>query len=210
MKKRFLCALIASSAFCLSSVSAAESPSVGVVNFANCITDSKLGKQEQASFEALKKQLTSLLEDTEKQLQEISGKFNDQEFMDGLSPEGEAELKNKFQALNEELARYQNQYYQVLNQANMRIIQMLSSNISNAAEKVAKEKRLTMVINKEACFFYSPTLEVTSAVVSEMDKVFELNAKKQAEAPALQANPQTAQVAPAAPAAAPQAETKTK
>lgn len=153
---------------------------VGIVNFATCMTESKLGKKEQASFESLKKQMTSLLEDTEKQLTEISAKFNDAEYMDGLSPEAEEELKNKFRTLSEEMSRYQNQYYQVLNQANMKILQAMSSNIQAASERVAKDKRLTMIVNKEACFFYTPQLDVTNLVVAELDRTFELDTKKQA------------------------------
>lgn len=151
-----------------------DKPSVGVVNFGTCIQDSKVGKKEQASFESLKKQMTTLLEDTEKQLNEIAAKFNDPEYMDGLSPEAEEELKVKFRTLNEEMSRHQNQYYQVLNQANMKIIQAISSNIQTASEKVAKDKHLTVVINKEACFFYSPQLDVTAAVVAEMDKGYDV------------------------------------
>jgi outer membrane protein len=160
------------------------SPTIGVVNFANCVTESKLGKQEQASFESLKKQMSSLLEDTEKQLNEINAKFNDPEYLDGLSPEAEEELKNKFRSLNEEMGRYQNQYYQVLNQANMRIVQLLGASINSAAEKVAKEKHLSMVINKEAFFFFAPQLEVTPLVIAEMDKTFDIESKKQAQASA--------------------------
>jgi len=157
-------------------------PQVGVVNLMNCMNDSKYGKQEQSSLEALKKQLASLLEDTEKQLNEIGAKFNDSEYMDGLSPEAEEEMKNKFRALNEEMNRYQNQYYQVLNQAQMKVFQSVYSKIQNASEKVAKDKRLTMVINKEACFFHNPVLDVTNNVVTEMDKEFDLEAAKKPEA----------------------------
>src|ERR1700722_2076045 len=201
MKNRLFLACLTSLAVLSSACDAADAaPSapqnVGVVNFASCITDSKLGKQEQASFEALKKQLSTLLEDTDKQLVEINNKLGDQEFMDGLSPEGEDELKNKFRMLSEELNRYQAQYYQVLNQANMRIVQFLQGNIATAAEKVAKEKRLTMVVNKEACFFYSPQLEVTSLVVNEMDKVFEQESKKHAQGPAAAQPATTAQNTP--------------
>ncbi len=146
---------------------------VAVVNFANCMTESKLGKQEQASFESLKIQMTSLLEDTEKQLSEIASKFNDSEYMDGLSPEAEEEMKIKYQQLSEEMNRYQNQYYQVLQQANMKIVQALGADIQEASEKVAKNKKLTMVINKEACFFFTPTLDVTDSVIAEMDKAYE-------------------------------------
>ncbi len=184
MKNRFLLTCLTSFAALTGACEAAESPAnIGVVNFASCITDSKLGKQEQVSFEALKKQLSTLLEDTDKQLVEINNKLNDTEFMDGLSPEGEDELKNKFRLLSEELNRYQAQYYQVLNQANMRIMQLLAGNIASAAEKVAKDKHLTMVVNKEACFFFSPPLEVTNLVINEMDKVFEQESKKQGQLP---------------------------
>lgn len=159
----------------------AGNDSIGVVNFTTCVTDSKLGKQEQASFESLKKQMSTLLEDTEKKLSEISAKFNDHEFMDGLSPEGEAELKAKFQSLNEEMNRYQNQYYQVLQQANMHIIQNVSNNIKHAAEKVAKDKKLSVVLTNDACFYYST--EVTPQVIAEMDKEFDIQAKANPPAP---------------------------
>lgn len=168
------------------SAASAPQPSVGVVNFSQCLSDSKLGKQEHGSFEALKKQMTALLEDTEKQLNELTAKFNDPEYMDGLSPEAEDELKMKFRTLNEEMSRHQNQYYQVLNQANMKIVQNLGVNIQQAAERVAKDKQLTMVINKEACFFYAPTFDVTNFVISEMDKNFEQESKKQVAAKAEQ------------------------
>jgi outer membrane protein len=154
----------------------------GIVNFANCITDSKMGKDEQNSFENLKKQMSSHLEDTEKQINELAAKFNDPDYMDGLSPEAEDELKTKIRTLNEELGRFQNQYYQVLNQANMKIIQNINTNINTAAEKVAKDKKLSMVVNKEACFFYTPGLDVTNLVISEMDKMYEIEMKKQKNA----------------------------
>ena len=154
--------------------------SFGIVNFGTCVSDSKLGKQEQASFESLKKQMTALLEDTEKQLNELATKFNDPEYLDGLSPEAEEELKVKFRTLNDELSRYQNQYYQVMNQANMRIMQTMATSINSASEKVAKDKKLTMVVNKDACFYFTPALDVTRFVVDEMDKNYAQESKKQA------------------------------
>jgi len=186
MTHRFLIAL---TALGLSAQGFAADATVGVVNFTTCVTDSKMGKQEQASFESLKNQMGTLLQETEKQLTEISQKFNDPDYMDGLSPEAEEDLKNKFRALSEDMNRYQNQYYQVLNQANMRIMQNINTTINAAAEKVAKDKHLTMVINKEACFFFTPQLEVTPLVIAEMDKNFEIEAKKQAAASEPQAEP---------------------
>src|SRR5579863_6099929 len=182
MKRHFIFIALAATGLLSSAFSAEPSPNFGIVNFGTCVSDSKLGKQEQASFEALKKQMTTLLEDTDKQLNELSAKFNDPEYIDGLSPEAEEELKTKFRTLNEELNRYQNQYYQVMNQANMRIVQTLSTSINSAAERVAKDKKLTMVVNKDACFYYTPALDVTKTVITEMDKNYEADAKKQVSA----------------------------
>ena len=178
MKRRFIPIFIATIGL-LSTVSAAETaPSVGVVNFASCLANSKLGKQEQAAFEGLKKQMTTLLEDTEKQLNELASKFNDPEFVDSLSPEAEEELKGKFRSLNEDLNRYQNQYYQVLNQSNMKLVQTLHASVNTASEKIAKDHKLALVVNKDACFFISETLDITDMVVNEMDKQYDQVAQK--------------------------------
>ena len=58
----------------------AESSNFGIVNFSTCITDSKVGKDKQASFENLKNQMSAHLEDTEKQINELAGKFNDPDY----------------------------------------------------------------------------------------------------------------------------------
>lgn len=154
---------------------------MGVVNFASCISDSKMGKSEQANFENLKKQLGTHLEATEKELNDLAGKLNDSEYMDGLSPEADAELREKVRLLNEELMRYQNQYYQVLNQTNMKIVQQISAKIASAAETVAKAKKLDAVFNQEACFYASPSLNVTAEVVKEMDARYDEEMKNQAK-----------------------------
>lgn len=163
----------------LSTACAVESiPSVGIVNFTTCASESKLGKQEQSSFDSLRKQMSSLLEDTEKQINELAAKFNDPEFLDALSPEAEEELKNKFRSLNEDMNRYQNQYYQVLQQSNMKVMQTLSNSVNTASEKVAKDKKLSLIVNKEACFFTSSALDVTALVIAEMDKNYDQIAKQ--------------------------------
>ncbi|HEY2810579.1 MAG TPA: OmpH family outer membrane protein [Rhabdochlamydiaceae bacterium] len=185
MKRRFIPLCIAAAAISLLSTApaiAAESPSVGVVNFTTCISNSKLGKQEQSAFESLKKQMSTLLEDTEKQLNDLAAKFNDPEFVDSLSPEAEEEFKAKFRSLNEDLNRYQNQYYQVLNQSNMKLVQTMHSNVNVASEKIAKSQKLALIVNKDACFFISEALDVTDLVVNEMDKTYDQLAQQQQSA----------------------------
>ena len=110
MKKRFIIPLLLTAVCFLQTPAKADALSFGVVNYGTCATDSKYGKQEFASFESIKKQMTALLEDTHKQITDIDAKLKDPEFRDSLSPEAEEEMKNKFYRLNDDLTQYQQQY----------------------------------------------------------------------------------------------------
>ena len=168
---------------CLFSVkSFAQDLPYGMVNFPDCITESKYGKQEQDGFENIKTQMTSLMSDIEKQLSEIATKFQNPEFVDSLSPEAEQEMKARFQTLSEELNRYQNQYVQMMQQANMKLMQVMNNHVAKASKSIAKRKNLTMVVREEACFFYNPAFSITADVIEEMDKNFDRDSQKTAQA----------------------------
>lgn len=146
---------------------------IGIVNFTACITDSKLGKKEQESLENVKNQMANIIKDIETQIGDITGKFNDPDYLDGLSPEAEQELKMKYQTLREEHDRYQGQFYQVMQQANMKLVQTVSSYVNAATDKLAKTKNLSLVVNKDACFSFRESFDITREVITEMDKVFD-------------------------------------
>lgn len=190
MRKLFLSLATAATCFTSAAIAAEQQ---GVVNFSSCITDSKIGKREQQNFENIRKQMSGLIENTEKELKELSAKFEDTEYLDSLSPKAEEELKVKYQTLQEDLGRYQNQFYQVLQHAQYQMAQKVSNSIAQAAEKVAKEKHLSCVINKDACFYVNPNMDLTETVISQMNKDFD--AKKLSdnseEAPQMNATDET-------------------
>lgn len=159
-------------------ISTCHATSFGIVNFMTVVNDSKYGKQEQAQFEQLSKQMEKLIKDVESQLQEIAGKLNDTDYLDSISPEAEKELKMQFGALQEEMQRYQQQAMQTMQQANMRIIQSMSEKVGTAAKKIAEEKHLAFVMNKDAVFYYDPKNDVTQAVIQELDTNFAKEEKK--------------------------------
>lgn len=148
---------------------------IGVVNFAECITGSKFGKQEQENFENLRNQMQQLAQDTEKQLKEVAAKMNDSEHMDGLSPDGVKELEMKYRTLSEEMTKYQNQYYQIIQQANMKMVQVMQARVNAAAESVKKKFAYTDILNKDACFAYSD--DITNLVLEQLDANFEIENK---------------------------------
>lgn len=151
-------------------LAAADQPKVGVVDFKSCVEKSKLGKKEQANFDNLKKQMEGVLEEKEKTLTEVSNKMNDPDYLDSLSQGAEAELKHKYRTMTQELAQHQQQFYQMLNQANFKIIQKITESIAKAAKTVAANKGLDIVIHDESTFYFAPTLDISNDVIKVLDE----------------------------------------
>lgn len=173
--KKTLLMLFAPLAFLLP-LNAAEASNIAFVNIKGCLEKSKLGNQEKTAFENLKKQLSEKLEKSDKELSDIAKKLEDQDYMDSLSPSAEKELKSRFQTLGQELTRAQNHSYQLLNQANMKMVQTMVDVVSSASEVVRAKHNYSCILNREAAFAVS--LDVTDEVVQEMDRQFDKKANE--------------------------------
>lgn len=182
MNRKFFFTLATAAALLFSSSSfALDAAKIGTVNFKLCVEESKLGKQEQASFEAMKSQMENVVGEKEKVLNDLALKLNDPDQLDLMSPEAETELKRKFRGLSQELNQLQQQYYQTLNQANIKIVQTLSEVVSKACEKVAKDMKLDVILNDETCFYANSAFDVSSKVVVEMNNMSDQAGAKPAE-----------------------------
>ena len=146
---------------------------IGVVNFGTCITESKYGQREQGALDGVKKQMERLMTDIVAQLQDTQTKLQDTDYMDGLSPEGEQELKAKWQSLREEHDRYQAQFYQVDQQSRMQLLQKMSGYVNVATDAIAKAQGYSLIVSKDVCFSFTDSKDVTQLVVDEMDKAFD-------------------------------------
>lgn len=179
--KQFTNAMILAAAISvlgLSQVNAAgpDSPKIRVVNFKTCVEESKLGKQEQSSFEALKKQMEGVLSEKEKTLNELATKFEDPDYLDSLSPEAETEMKRKFRNLNQEFTQLQSQYMQSLQQTNFKVVQKLTDTVTKASKEVAERQGVDLILNEEGIFYVSSALDISKQVVTVMDQSFEKDA----------------------------------
>lgn len=159
-------------------VSSTKPLKIAVVNFKTCVEQSKSGKQEQASFDGLKKKMETTLEEKEKSLTEIANKLEDPDYVDSLSPEAETEMKRKFRNLNQELSQLQNQYMQALNQTNVKVIQKLNDLISKASATYAQQNNIDTVLNSEGAFYSSPALDISKEIIAMMDQMFEKEASE--------------------------------
>lgn len=145
---------------------------IAVVSFNDCLQNSKKGQKEQLSFDKLRDQMNALMEENQKQIQALTEKANDSEYMAGLSPEGEEEMRKQFQDLHAEMQRYQSQFYQVLGQAQNQMAKEINLAVEEVCSKIAKEKGLQAIVRKEACFFSEDVVDITKTVISELDKNF--------------------------------------
>lgn len=155
---------------------------IGIVNTKKCLEESKLGQQEQANFEKMKKQMESVLQEKEHALEEIESKLNDDDYMDTISEEAASELKRKRRAIRNEGMQLQNQYLQTLQQANVKVVQRLTDAISKASAQVAQEsqgaQRIDVILSDEACTYFSPKLDVSSQVIQKMNALQETEKKE--------------------------------
>jgi outer membrane protein len=143
-----------------------------VVNTRDCFINSKLGKQEQQAFEALKNQKTALIDETSKKLNEIADKLSNPELLESMSPKEEQNLKSLYEQLSQDLNQLHNESYQVLYQADMRINQTLQNNIDESLKEIEKEGTY-VILKSDACHYYSPELDVTDKVIKKLDEKFE-------------------------------------
>lgn len=162
---------------------AAEATKIGIVSFKTCLEQSKVGKQEQANFDAMKKQMETVLEEKGKALEAIEIKKRDADYLDSLSPEMETEFNRKARTLENEFMQLQNQYMQTLNQANVKILQKLNDLITAASKEIAPAHQLDLILNDEACYFSAPSLNISNEVAKKMDELAEKQKKEPAPAP---------------------------
>lgn len=160
---------------------ASQAIKIGIVNTKRCLEESKLGQQEQANFEKMKKQMESVLQEKERALEEIESKLNDDDYMDTISEEAASELKRKRRSIRNEGMQLQNQYLQTLQQANVKVVQKLTDAISKASAQVAQEsqagQRIDVIFSDEACTYFSPKLDVSSQVIQKMNALYETEKK---------------------------------
>lgn len=175
MKKIAILAALCSSL--ATGVVSAKELKVGLVNFKTCVENSKLGQKEQENFDALKKQMESLLGSKEKELQDLSQKLNDADYLDSISAEAETELKRKARNLQQELAGAQQQFYQALQQANFKVVQELSEKIGTASKRVAQKSGFDLILNDEVAFFTEKSLDVSDKIIKELDDEYHATAQ---------------------------------
>ncbi|MEG0037432.1 MAG: OmpH family outer membrane protein [Victivallaceae bacterium] len=172
MKKLPLLFLLASTCLPLSA------QEIRSLDLKRCFEESLLGQKERTSLELLKKQFSENTEKLEKELETLGNQLQDEDYMAGLSMKAAEELRKKFDELGQEYNIYHNQYYQLLNQANMRATQKLLKAIKSASLQVLKKENLDLIVNEEVILASKEGIDVTDKILNILEKDFKESSHK--------------------------------
>lgn len=173
MKKLLLfisLSLVSSPAFAASSTS-----TIGIVNLRRCLEESALGKKEAAEFEKMKKQFSNSMGKMEEELSSIYSKLQDDDYMEGLSESAATELRKKFEELSAEYNTAQGQYYQILNQSNLKRMQKIMDEVKKASEIVRVQESLSVLLNEDVVLAIDASADKTDDIIKILDDSFQNN-----------------------------------
>lgn len=173
MKKLLLfisLSLVSSPAFAASSTS-----TIGIVNLRRCLEESALGKKESAEFEKMKKQFSNSMGKMEEELSSIYSKLQDDDYMEGLSESAATELRKKFEELSAEYNTAQGQYYQILNQSNLKRMQKIMDEVKKASEIVRVQEGLSALLNEDVVLAIDASADKTDDIIKILDDSFQNN-----------------------------------
>ncbi|ANH79043.1 OmpH family outer membrane protein [Candidatus Chlamydia sanziniae] len=170
MKKLLFC-----TGFTILSLSSVAQADIGYVSLKRCLEESALGKKESEELESMKQQFMQNAEKMEEELSSLYGKLQDEDYMESLSETVSEELRKKFENLSAEYNAYQSQYYQTINQSNVKRVQKLIQEVKSASETVREEAKLEAIFNEEAILAISPGTDKTTEIIKILDESFKKN-----------------------------------
>ncbi|MEB2681053.1 OmpH family outer membrane protein [Chlamydia suis] len=162
--------LVSSPTFAASSTS-----TIGIVNLRRCLEESALGKKESAEFEKMKKQFSNSMGKMEEELSSIYSKLQDDDYMEGLSESAATELRKKFEELSAEYNTAQGQYYQILNQSNLKRMQKIMEEVKKASEIVRVQEGLSALLNEDVVLAVDASADKTDDIIKILDDSFQNN-----------------------------------
>ncbi|MCI5641975.1 MAG: OmpH family outer membrane protein [Chlamydia suis] len=155
--------LVSSPAFAASSTS-----TIGIVNLRRCL-------EESAEFEKMKKQFSNSMGKMEEELSSIYSKLQDDDYMEGLSESAATELRKKFEELSAEYNTAQGQYYQILNQSNLKRMQKIMEEVKKASEIVRVQEGLSALLNEDVVLAVDASADKTDDIIKILDDSFQNN-----------------------------------
>lgn len=155
-----------------------SSPVIRFFNAEKCVRESKYGIEMQSSLEESQKQIVKMIEDINSQIEDIDAKLGDKDFLDGLSPEGEEDLKSEKEELTQRVQAIQAQASQRMQFEQQTALMAIEENLTDATSKYAPEHNIDALVLSQVALYYKKDFDVTSDLIVLLDKKYDAEQTK--------------------------------
>lgn len=170
MKSKFLILMLLASA----SISASEKQEkFRFIDFQECFQKSTYGEDARKHLEGAVQKLQEVVDDTKSQLEAVSKKLEDQDYVDGLSPDAEQALVGERQQLSERLNMISAQGNQALQYEQQAIQASLEKHLSEIAAIYGPENKLNAILPKQIGIYWNKALDITDIFIELLNKKIE-------------------------------------
>lgn len=147
---------------------AQEGMKIGIVDIQLVLRDSKAWKAVLPEIEKLRREFQNRVRDEERALREAEQELAQQRAI--LSPEVFTQKRRAFSEKASEAQRIVQERRRSLDQALNTTRTLIFENLAAVAQDVAKERNLSIVLDKKFVFLSAKSLDITPEIVSRLDK----------------------------------------
>ena len=157
----------------LSTVLFAESVKIVYVDTDRIMSESKLTKEAQQTFQTEQQQWQNKLTEMQSQIDKLSADYKAKELV--LTEEGKKEAQAKLLKLDKEIKEYYNEIYGDNGKATTRNNELLSpilDKLKTVIENVAVKNNYSLILDSSAgaILYAKPTMDITDQVIEALDK----------------------------------------
>lgn len=157
----------------LSTMAFAETAKIVYVDTDRIMSESKLTKEAQKTFQIQQQQWQDKLTQMQSNIDKLSADYKAKELV--LTEEGKKEAQAKLLKLDKEIKKYYNDIYGDNGKAttkNNELLQPILEKLKGIIEDIAVKNNYSLILDSSAgtVLYAKPTMDITDQVIEELDK----------------------------------------
>ncbi len=141
---------------------------LAIINLDAIRVNAKVARDIRSQISNYRKAFREDVEREEQQIRSANNELAQQRAI--LSPEAFAEERKKFELRLIQVQRRVQERKQALNKSQAEAFKKVQKTLNEIVTKMAKDNKLTLIIRRDAVVFWAQALDITKAVLEEVDK----------------------------------------
>ena len=167
--KKYLAVALAAGLLCGGLAQAADKPSIGVVDMRKVLTESKVGKRNEAEFEKLVNEKKAALQSEEQKLQKLQQDFQKEQMV--LTDKQKEEKQKEFQGKVDKYRKMQSDAQAIVTKKQGELMGKSVDEIKAIVAGLAKEQGLAVVMDApgQSVLYAESGVDLTDEVIKKYD-----------------------------------------